>query len=103
MAIGKRDFFNRFFFSKLATPINFTDLFLFLIHLVNDKYVISRSCFWENINAPKDECINNNTPSYIKTEFCETCDTDGCNGAAQYGPVALLVAIPVAITKILLL
>lgn len=71
--------------------------------LVNDKYVISRSCFWENVNAPKDECLNNNTPSYIKTEFCETCSTDGCNGAAQYGPMALLVAIPVAVAKILLL
>ncbi|XP_055303862.1 uncharacterized protein LOC129569231 [Sitodiplosis mosellana] len=71
--------------------------------LVNDKYVISRSCFWENTNSPKDECLNSNTPSYIKTEFCETCTTDGCNGAAQYGPVALLVAIPVAVAKILLL
>jgi len=71
--------------------------------LVNDKHVISRSCFWENVNAPKDECLNSNTPSYIKTEFCETCSTDGCNGAAQYGPIALLVAIPAVIAKILIL
>jgi hypothetical protein len=71
--------------------------------LVNDKYVISRSCFWENISARKDECLNNNTPSYIRTEFCETCSTDGCNGAAQYGPIALLVAIPAVLAKILVL
>jgi len=71
--------------------------------LVNDKYVISRSCFWENINARKDECLNNSTPSYIRTEFCETCSTDGCNGAAQYGPIALMVLIPAVLAKILLL
>lgn len=70
---------------------------------VNDKHVISRSCYWEDANAPKNECLNNNTPSYIKTEFCETCSTDGCNGAAQYGPVALLVIIPAAIAKLLVL
>lgn len=29
--------------------------------------------------------------------FCETCDTDECNGAAEYGPIAALIAIPVAI------
>jgi len=71
--------------------------------LVNDRYVISRSCFWENVNAPRDECMHSSTPSYIKTEFCETCSTDGCNGAAQYGPIALLVAIPAVIAKILIL
>lgn len=70
---------------------------------VNDKIVISRSCYWENVNAAKDECLNSNTPSYIKTEFCETCSTEGCNGAAQYGPIALLVAIPAVIAKILIL
>ncbi|XP_031638946.1 uncharacterized protein LOC116351249 [Contarinia nasturtii] len=51
-----------------------------VVQTVNDKRVISRSCFWEKIGAAKDECLNNNVPPYIKTEFCETCDTDGCNG-----------------------
>lgn len=27
-------------------------------------------------------------------DFCEHCDTDGCNGAAQYGPMAAIIAIP---------
>lgn len=37
---------------------------------------------------------------------CVTCDTHGCNGngtvngAAHYGPIALLIAIPVATVKI---
>lgn len=34
-------------------------------------------------------------------KFCQACETDKCNGAAQYGPVAVLVvAIPVIVTKI---
>lgn len=32
---------------------------------------------------------------------CLICKSDGCNGASQYGPIALLVALPVAIAKIL--
>lgn len=35
-------------------------------------------------------------------DFCETCSSDGCNGAAQYGPIALMAAIPVAIAKLML-
>lgn len=69
---------------------------------VNNKSVISRSCYWEDINAPRDACANANTPEYIRTEFCETCDTEGCNGAGQFAPIALLVAIPTVIAKILL-
>jgi hypothetical protein len=71
--------------------------------LINDKTVISRSCFWEDVNAPRDSCYNTNTPSYIRTEYCQTCTTDGCNGASQYGPIAMLVAIPVVIAKMLVL
>lgn len=36
-------------------------------------------------------------------EFCQSCDTDLCNSAPQYGPVAaLVIAIPMAIAKIFL-
>lgn len=69
---------------------------------VNNKSVISRSCYWEDINAPRDACANANTPEYIRTEFCETCDTEGCNGAGQFGPIAVLVAIPAVVAKILM-
>jgi len=71
--------------------------------LINDKTVVSRSCFWEDVNAPRDSCYSTNTPSYIKTEYCQTCTTDGCNGASQYGPIAMLVGIPVVIAKMLVL
>lgn len=98
-------------FGKILNNQHFCFIFFsFFFHFsfsrtiaVNDKLVISRSCYWEHMDAHKNDCLNNNTPSYIKTEFCETCSTDGCNGATQYGPVALLVAIPVAVAKILLL
>ncbi|XP_031633894.1 uncharacterized protein LOC116347454 [Contarinia nasturtii] len=47
---------------------------------VNGKPEVFRACYWEKVGAAKDECVNdNNTPSYIKREFCETCDTNGCN------------------------
>lgn len=32
--------------------------------------------------------------------FCETCDSDECNGSAQYAPIALMLTIPIVITKI---
>lgn len=70
---------------------------------VNDKSVIQRSCFWEDINAPRDACYSVSTPSYIRTQFCETCTTDGCNGAAQYGPTALLTVASVVLAKLLVL
>lgn len=68
---------------------------------VNDKVVVSRACSWEDVNAPADACLRQNTPSYIKTEFCETCSYDGCNGASQYGPTLLLLIIPAIIAKLL--
>lgn len=53
-------------------------MFFFIFLSVNvNEYHVFRLCAWENIHAPKNECVNIKTPSYIKTEFCETCDTDG--------------------------
>lgn len=62
-------------------------------------YHVYRLCAWEHVHAPRNECVNAHTPSYIKTDFCETCDTDGCNGATHYGPYAILIAIPIFIAK----
>lgn len=56
-------------FSNPATPT--------LNSKVNDKVVVSRSCAYEDINSPPDQCMRTTTPSYIKTEFCETCGHDG--------------------------
>lgn len=43
--------------------------------------------------------MNERTPSYIQREFCEYCDSDGCNGAAQYGPMAAIILIPAVLLK----
>jgi len=71
--------------------------------LINDKVVISRSCSWEDINAPADQCMRATTPSYIKTEFCETCGHDGCNGASKFSGATLLALIPAVIAFVLAL
>lgn len=47
--------------------------------------------------------MSERTPQYIQREFCEYCEYDGCNGAVQYGPIALLVAAPAVALKFLLL
>lgn len=75
--------------------------FYFSISKANDVKTVSRSCYWEDKNASKNDCMNNKVPPHTENEFCETCDTDGCNGASQFGPVALLITVPVAIAKIL--
>jgi len=71
--------------------------------IIGDREVVSRSCAWEDINSPSDACMHKNTASYIKTEFCETCTQDGCNGAEQYGPVFLTVAALAIVAKLLAL
>lgn len=64
---------------------------------MNGIQTVSRSCYWEDEKVDKNDCKNADTPANTKTEFCETCSTDGCNGAAQYGPIALSIAIPLMI------
>lgn len=95
-ADGFDSFFFFFFFFFGCVPF-FT---------VNDDSIISRSCFWENIYAPSDECMNMNqnpnVPSAITTEFCETCSDDGCNSGIQHGATALLVVISALVSKIFL-
>lgn len=71
--------------------------------LINDKVVISRSCSWEDVNAPPDSCMRTSTPSYIKTEFCETCGHDGCNSATKFSAATLLSLIPAFFAFILAL
>uniref|UniRef100_U5EDB7 Putative secreted protein n=1 Tax=Corethrella appendiculata TaxID=1370023 RepID=U5EDB7_9DIPT len=67
---------------------------------INDKVVVSRSCAWEDVNAPPNACMNANTPSYIRTEFCETCAYDGCNSASTYGPIAFTVLLSLLLAKL---
>lgn len=65
--------------------------------LNNGKPTVVRVCAKSDADAT--ELCTNDTG---KTDFkCEICETDGCNSAVQYGPVALLVLIPMAIAKLL--
>lgn len=75
-----------------------SNLSLFLLKDLNSgKPTITRLCA-KNEEHAKELCDNKSA----KPEFsCKMCDTDGCNGAAQYGPIALLVIIPVAVARIL--
>lgn len=55
-----------------------------------------------------NDASKNQLAAAIKTKIgkdvkvsCENvCDTDGCNAAAQYGPVAMMIAIPVIMLRI---
>lgn len=73
-------------------------------HFNADVKTVKRSCAINDQTAV-DEC-KAVRPSNTKDEDykCETstCDKDGCNGAAQYGPIALLTILPMAIAKFLL-
>ncbi|XP_017493319.1 PREDICTED: uncharacterized protein LOC108381412, partial [Rhagoletis zephyria] len=61
---------------------------------VYGKRVISRSCFYEDYDDSSDRCGHETTSSYIKTVFCQTCSTDGCNGASAFSPYVALVLLP---------
>uniref|UniRef100_A0A182YN72 Protein sleepless n=1 Tax=Anopheles stephensi TaxID=30069 RepID=A0A182YN72_ANOST len=89
--------------NKFVSVLMVSSFLLVVVHFeaVNDRVVVSRSCAYEDINTPPNSCVNAQTPSYIKTEFCETCLTDGCNGAAQYGPAALMILISALVAKLL--
>lgn len=50
--------------------------------------VVARGCI-EDADISEEKCKN--IPADSLVEYCEICDTDGCNSAAQYGPLALLI------------
>lgn len=62
----------------------------------SDQY-ISRQCVNNKLNV-NGLCF---IGPAAKTPVCEPCSKDECNGAAQYGPAAIVVAIPIAILKVL--
>ncbi|KAG5684196.1 hypothetical protein PVAND_013435 [Polypedilum vanderplanki] len=61
-------------------PTNLRPVCKKMRQIINDKPIILRSCAWEDSETPQGGCKNIQNPSYIKADFCETCDTDGCNG-----------------------
>lgn len=65
---------------------------------------VQRKCVMdENVANALCQTSKNTAHSYghMNVEVkCVTCDTDGCNGATKYGPIAVLIVLPVAIAKI---
>ncbi|KAM7352334.1 UPAR/Ly6 domain-containing protein twit [Cochliomyia hominivorax] len=64
-----------------------------LVQDVYEKRVITRSCFYEDVDEPADKCARDTTSSYIKTVFCETCSSDGCNGGTGVVPYLTLLML----------
>lgn len=65
--------------------------------LENGKTIVLRQCK-TSADSAKATCEAESKGS--DSSICETCNTDECNGALQYGPVALMIAIPLAVIKI---
>ncbi|XP_055920588.1 uncharacterized protein LOC129952157 [Eupeodes corollae] len=74
-----------------------------LVQEVYGKQVISRSCFYEDIDEPADRCSRDTTSSYVRTLYCRTCTTDGCNGSSGIVPIVALVLAPIALIKLILI
>lgn len=45
-------------------------------------------------------CQNPHPAHIVKPDYCGICETDGCNGANQFGPLVFLIGFPVAIAFI---
>ncbi|XP_067623005.1 UPAR/Ly6 domain-containing protein twit [Eurosta solidaginis] len=65
-----------------------------LVQEVYGKRVITRSCFYEDFDDTSDRCGHETSSSYIKTVFCQTCSTDGCNGVTAFTPYVSLMLLP---------
>ncbi|XP_013200907.2 uncharacterized protein LOC106143391 [Amyelois transitella] len=64
---------------------------------VNGQMVISRGCTWKRQDDYSSQCpSSSNGPNEI-TSYCETCDYDGCNGAAAVGKTIALLMAPLAL------
>lgn len=53
------------------------------------------------MDDPADKCGRDTTSSYIKTTFCETCSTDGCNAVSDLVPYATLVVVTTLLVKLI--
>lgn len=51
--------------------------------------MVKRTCAIEARSEVGEECAPTDTPSYVRTVFCETCRTDGCNANIATDYVAL--------------
>lgn len=76
---------------------HYIEIFIKFCHsffAVYGKRVISRSCFYEDVDDPADKCAMDTTSSYMKTVYCRTCTTDGCNAAGGLSAWLGLLLLP---------
>lgn len=60
------------------------------------------SYFNVECNYERSYVIRGDNRVDFHADTCEACiDSDGCNGASQYGPLTVMIAIPMALMKIL--
>lgn len=91
---------------KFDTKFFWLHIFVYFFHLVKGVIEAKRGCA-RNEKIENSDCrsfevtLHNQGYPNAKAE-CFTCDSDGCNGAAQYGSIALFIALPVAIAKFFL-
>ncbi|KAG6438510.1 uncharacterized protein LOC115453337 [Manduca sexta] len=64
---------------------------------IGNELVIIRGCTWKRQDDTSTACpSSSNGPNEVPL-FCETCDYDGCNGAATIGRTLALLVAPLAL------
>lgn len=90
---------NHFWVEQVESPIRKRFYFIFILFFneISENGVerIGRVCSTSFL-AAEVLCKENGAEG-----LCEKCETDGCNGATQYGPIAILIVLPIAIVKFL--
>lgn len=66
---------------------------------MKDGKTVERGCAIDE-NDAQHRCTSGGISDNKYKCTTHTCNKDGCNGASQYGPITLLIALPVAIAKI---
>lgn len=62
--------------------------------LVNGDMTVIRACAWQMPDTPVGNCPANSGPGHIRVIFCETCDSDACNGAINLRMIPALLIAP---------
>ncbi|CAH0694547.1 unnamed protein product [Spodoptera exigua] len=64
---------------------------------INGQLVVSRGCTWKRADDYSTQCPSASNGPYEVTSFCETCEYDGCNGAATISKTIALLAAPLTL------
>ncbi|CAH0400835.1 unnamed protein product [Chilo suppressalis] len=64
---------------------------------INGLLVISRGCTWKRQDDFTNTCPSSSNGPNEVTYSCETCEYDGCNGAATIGKTIALMLAPLGL------